>query len=310
MALTDFADGEKAPDVLTHLNLVVAKVNELDAESRVESLQKDGEATTLTGDVSLTEGDGVVLTQNDGLNTITVAADLASTTPADVASAGAVGTGLTVARADHVHEGVHSTKAFGSAEITGDVVLAGGIGITLSQVGSTVTIGHTVSTRTVYLFAEYPGVVWYDLEGAPGSAYPATDGTLETGYAGTGGRTYYEWQAAGATQVSVNGALKWVLPEEFDDWETTGIALDFFTTDDSGDASVTVEVFRNTSTVVTKSAQTTDGVWDTIDITSTDLGASWVAGDELTLEITLTSKNDTSLVVARVGKIALAFSEV
>lgn len=57
-----------------------------------------------------------------------------------VGAIGGVGTSTNYAREDHVHQGVHSLAVSGNGGLTGDVVLAAGSGVTLSQSGSQITI--------------------------------------------------------------------------------------------------------------------------------------------------------------------------
>ncbi len=58
-----------------------------------------------------------------------------------IGSANAAGTSTSLARADHIHEGVHSISVSGNALIFGDAVLTAGPNINLSQSGGTITVG-------------------------------------------------------------------------------------------------------------------------------------------------------------------------
>jgi hypothetical protein len=68
---------------------------------------------------------------------------LASTAPADPAAVAAKGTSTTVAKSDHVHQGVHSISA--SSALYGDVTFSSGTGINLNQVGQNIEIQNTGS---------------------------------------------------------------------------------------------------------------------------------------------------------------------
>ncbi len=71
-----------------------------------------------------------------------------STTPSDVASAGSAGTAVLASPADHAHKGVHSVKSDANPALYGDVTLASGTNVTLSQVGQTITVASTGGTGT------------------------------------------------------------------------------------------------------------------------------------------------------------------
>ncbi len=57
-----------------------------------------------------------------------------------VGSSNSAGTSTSLARADHGHQGVHSMAASGQPQLSGDVTLAAGDRITLTQAGQTITI--------------------------------------------------------------------------------------------------------------------------------------------------------------------------
>lgn len=74
--------------------------------------------------------------------------------PPAIASAGDKGgSSVKVAYGDHTHEGVHSVKAFGEADILGDVTLKAGTGIALTQTGNQIQID---GTSAVTAFQEFP----------------------------------------------------------------------------------------------------------------------------------------------------------
>jgi hypothetical protein len=101
----------------------------------------------LYGDVTIAGAGGSVASQAGQTVTVTSPA-LASTTPAAVGGTGAVGSGTTTARADHVHEGLHSISKFGSAAIVGDATLTGAGGTTLTQVGQNIQISSIVGSTS------------------------------------------------------------------------------------------------------------------------------------------------------------------
>jgi hypothetical protein len=61
----------------------------------------------------------------------------------EVGNASAGGSSSSNSRADHVHKGVHSLTAAGSNALYGDVNVAAGSGIAVTQSGQTVTITNT-----------------------------------------------------------------------------------------------------------------------------------------------------------------------
>lgn len=74
--IAQFADGETSPDVIVHWNEVVDAVHDLAlASGYVASLKLSGE-TALTGDMIVDAGDGITITQNDGLKTLTFASNV------------------------------------------------------------------------------------------------------------------------------------------------------------------------------------------------------------------------------------------
>ena len=176
----------------------------------------------------------------------------------------------------------------------------------VTAVNTLVAATPTVSAQVARLDPEYPGVVWHDLEGAPGGAfgyYQEEEGALDTEYEGVGGRQYYEWSAEGASQVSVSAALKWRLPENFDSWQAAGdvIELAVWTTDSSGEAECDVTVYRNTTEVAEELDQDSAATWGTVGFTSAEIsGGTWAAGDVLTMEVTLRAQNASRIRLAEV----------
>lgn len=69
--------------------------------------------------------------------------ELTAATPADVASAGAVGAGTTAAKSDHAHKGVASLAKNGSVALYGAVTLSEGANVTLTQVGQDIAIASS-----------------------------------------------------------------------------------------------------------------------------------------------------------------------
>jgi hypothetical protein len=99
----------------------------------------DAGGADLYGDITIAGAGGSVASQAGQTVTVTSPA-LASTTPADVAGTAAIGVGTTSARADHVHEGVHSVSKSGDPEIVGDVTFTAAGSVTLTQVGQNIQI--------------------------------------------------------------------------------------------------------------------------------------------------------------------------
>jgi len=88
-----------------------------------------------------------------GINAVDAGGSQADVTPdwalvGDISSVGtadAAGVATTVPRGDHAHQGVHSIREQGQAQLYGDVILAEGANITLAQVGQTITISASGS---------------------------------------------------------------------------------------------------------------------------------------------------------------------
>ena len=113
------------------------------AHQGVHSVAKSGSAE-IYGDVTLTGSGGTSLTQlSQNIDIASVA--LTANTPQSVGTSNSVGTGTASAKDDHVHQGVHSVQSDANPALYGDVTLASGTGITLSQVGQTITVDSTVT---------------------------------------------------------------------------------------------------------------------------------------------------------------------
>lgn len=97
----------------------------------VHSVKASGYSQIL-GDVEIAGSGGATVTQASSIITVAAPA-LSSTAPADVGSAASIGVGTTSARADHVHQGVHSLAKSGSSALYADVTLTGSAGVTLTQ---------------------------------------------------------------------------------------------------------------------------------------------------------------------------------
>ena len=65
---------------------------------------------------------------------------LPTASTASVGSVNSEGTSTSLSRADHVHQGIHALRASGQPQLFGDVTLAAGDNVTLSQAGQTITI--------------------------------------------------------------------------------------------------------------------------------------------------------------------------
>ncbi len=98
-------------------------------------------AAGAVGDVDGAEGTASTLARSDHRH-----APFDTTAPASVGSTAAVGSATRAARRDHVHQGVHSIARSGSGQLSGDVLLAQGPNISLSQSGQTITISATAGT--------------------------------------------------------------------------------------------------------------------------------------------------------------------
>jgi hypothetical protein len=115
----------------------------------VHALNSDG-LTNIYGDVQIAGAGGTVSSQAGQIITLTSPA-LASTAPADVGSAAAVGVGTTSARADHVHRGVTEVHATSQPALYGSVEFAAGTGMSVAQAGQVITYTNTspaIATRS------------------------------------------------------------------------------------------------------------------------------------------------------------------
>lgn len=113
----------------------------------VHSFAKSGSAA-LYGDATISAGANVTLTQAGQDVQIAAASErpAASTAALDVSSAGATGSSGSDAHADHVHKGVYSLAVSGQSQIFGDVILAQGTNVTLTESGGSVTIAATATS--------------------------------------------------------------------------------------------------------------------------------------------------------------------
>lgn len=105
----------------------------------------NGGSSNLFGDVIIAGAGGSVASQAGQTVTITSPA-LASTAPADVGSAAAVGVGTTSARADHVHRGVTSVQV--TSALYGAITFAATGSASVSQSGQTITINATAGATS------------------------------------------------------------------------------------------------------------------------------------------------------------------
>lgn len=165
-------------------------------------------------------------------------------------------------------------------------------------------------TRFVEIHPEYPGYVeTTSLRGA------AADGentvTLSTGevVASNIGRNYHEGTSAETSLQNYYLALKFTIPDIFDEWATSNaIQMDYIT--ESGisiNCHVDVYIYKaGTEAVVTSSLNNASTSWATIAIDDSDLGVdTWTAGDVMEIYIKLETRNDY---YARVGKIRFNFT--
>ncbi len=79
-----------------------------------------------------------------------------------IGSTNSAGSSSSLARADHTHQGLHSLAASGQPQIVGDVVLAPGSNITLSQAGQTVTVASTAPAAGNRVTASASGALTID----------------------------------------------------------------------------------------------------------------------------------------------------
>jgi len=75
-----------------------------------------------------------------------------ATAPADIGSAGAVGSATVAARRDHVHRGVHSLSANADSDIYADINLADGIGINITRSSQEFIFAIDETENTRYAF--------------------------------------------------------------------------------------------------------------------------------------------------------------
>ncbi len=111
----------------------------------VVSLSAAGEPA-LQGAVQMAAGSGIVLTQASQTITLSSQSPTAGSASQPVASTGSGGSLLAYSRADHTHQGVHSVASAGGNQLSGDVVLAAGSGVSITQSGSTISIAAPPGT--------------------------------------------------------------------------------------------------------------------------------------------------------------------
>lgn len=131
---------------------------------------------------------------------------LASTAPASIGTANAVGAGTTAARDNHVHQGVHSFSKNGSTALFGDVTISAGSNISLTQTGQDVAIAATVTVSPTPRFT---------LSGAAGQSFTCIDGCYyvkATNSIATASISMLNSGTAGSTTIRINqyrsGALQ------------------------------------------------------------------------------------------------------
>ena len=206
----------------------------------------------------------------------------------------AAGSNVTVSNA-----GVTSIGPGGSP-LTGAVQLAVSGDLTLSEAGQLLTIGHTAGGGLPSPVVRVWPWKWPDLSYGPVTAgsyatygFPMVQDLIEGEVGGVQGRNYCSIMAPIVAGVQDPGSytqvLSWQfeLPAEWSAWSADAIGFDLLTT--AAGASVAAAVYHNASgvAVFSESNITTGDVWEPQWITAAELaGATWVAGDRLTLVLT------------------------
>ena len=103
----------------------------------------------VVGNVNLIAGANLAITQSGGSFTFTstgAGPDFDSVGPADVAGTSGTGAGASVSRNDHIHRGLTSINMPDNTPIYGSANLISGTGASLSQSGTSITIGGLLAT--------------------------------------------------------------------------------------------------------------------------------------------------------------------
>jgi hypothetical protein len=181
----------------------------------------------------------------------------------------------------------------------------------ISDLNTLTAYGYTYDATTV-LSPEYPGIVWARY--APGTAYYGYGYQTEddvpdaVNLATAGGRNCYVWTSADGNSASCYGSLRWTLPANFSAWATNAIQLEMYTTDGSGDSTLSVACYQDTTLRdnSTISSATSNATWGTKTLTSTNiLGGGWSAGEVLTMQFTFTT---TGTKEVRLGDLTLGWT--
>jgi hypothetical protein len=140
----DLLDGLDASQFLTTLPANVSLLGPSIGSSELEADSVDANALSAAaiqpGDIEVGDLPAHASThQPGGVDA------LATDSAVSVGSANAAGTSTSLARADHVHEGLHSLAASGQPPLVGDAVLAAGANVSLSQAGQTITIAASAA---------------------------------------------------------------------------------------------------------------------------------------------------------------------
>ena len=146
---------------------------------------------------------------------------LASSAPPPVASSSVKGSSTSVAKSDHTHEGVHSLFATGDSQITGDIQIDPGTGVTITRTGNKFTFasstgavgyqetpaGSVNGTNAVFgPLSQTPSSAGSILVFVDGLNIPSTQWSYATGYitflsAPAVGQSVYVYYISGGTPV-------------------------------------------------------------------------------------------------------------
>lgn len=124
----------------------VYEPNFLDLEFKtVHSVAATGN-NAIYGDVVFAATSGVSVTQSG--QTLTFTGSLSDFYPQNVSATGYWGVGSQASRYDHVHQGIHSVAASGSATLYGDVIFQAASGVTLAETGQNLLYSADYYTST------------------------------------------------------------------------------------------------------------------------------------------------------------------
>lgn len=100
--------------------------------------------------------------------------------------------------ADHVHQGVHSVNFQGSGQLVGDIIVNQGLGITITNVGNTVTIASDTGLGHIYVSSNIAqgvtggtAVVFNNVNNPVNMAFTAGTSTITVGNTGVYSFNYH-----------------------------------------------------------------------------------------------------------------------